>query len=127
MADLSAAESAIQGAVVEDTNKKQSRAWNRYNSYLLSIGCQADPFLEQFSRAQCHRILAAYAHAIREGRLSSGPHKILKSESVRTSLDHVAQAFKLADHPDPRLDRDGKCAFFLQRQLQYYSNNDKPE
>jgi hypothetical protein len=39
----------------------------------------------------------------------------------------VAQAYKLADRPDPRLDTDGKLAFLLQRQLHGYSSNDDPE
>ena len=39
----------------------------------------------------------------------------------------MAQAFKLADKPDPRLDREHKLAFVLQRQFRSYKNNDKPE
>jgi hypothetical protein len=38
----------------------------------------------------------------------------------------MAQAFKLADQGDPRLDRDHKLAFLLQRQLQGYSTTDDP-
>jgi len=38
----------------------------------------------------------------------------------------VAQTFKLADKPDPRLDGENKLAFILQRQLRYYSNSDTP-
>jgi hypothetical protein len=44
LADLSAAQSATQGALVESTNQKQTLAWNRFRDYLLSIGCQGDPF-----------------------------------------------------------------------------------
>jgi hypothetical protein len=39
----------------------------------------------------------------------------------------VAQAFKLADFPDPRLDNKGKFAYLLQRQLRHYLNNDPPD
>jgi hypothetical protein len=38
----------------------------------------------------------------------------------------VAQAFKLADRADPRLDREKKLAFLLQRQLRGYSSTDDP-
>jgi hypothetical protein len=38
----------------------------------------------------------------------------------------LAQTFKLADKPDPRLDRENKFAFILQRQLRSYANTDKP-
>jgi hypothetical protein len=64
MADMLAAKSAIQQAVVEVTNAKQARAWLRYQHYLYSIGCQFDPFLESFTRAQHHCILAAFSHAV---------------------------------------------------------------
>jgi hypothetical protein len=113
MADLSAAKSASQGAVVQGTNKKQSLSWTRYKNYLSSIGFY-DIFLESFSRAQRHRILAAFAHALQEGRFSARNNKTIKADSIRSSLDHVAQAFKLADFPDPRLDNEGKFAFILQ-------------
>jgi len=39
----------------------------------------------------------------------------------------VAQAFKLAARPDPRLDSDGKLAFLLQRQLRGYKSIDPGE
>jgi len=126
LGDLFAAKSTIQDAVVQGTNAKQARAWSRFNSYLILIGCYNDPYLESFSRAQRHRILVAFAHAIREGRFSSEHHKTLKSESIRATLDCVAQTFKLADKPDPRLDGENKLAFILQRQLRYYSNSDTP-
>jgi hypothetical protein len=38
----------------------------------------------------------------------------------------VAQAYKLADRADPRLDTDKKLAFILQRQLRGYSVYDPP-
>ncbi len=38
----------------------------------------------------------------------------------------MAQTYKLADRPDPRLDADGKLAFLLQRQLRGYSSINPP-
>lgn len=67
MAEYIAAKSAIQNAVVKGTNVKQTRAWLRFTNYLSSIGCQDDPFLENFTRTQRNRILAAFAHSVREG------------------------------------------------------------
>jgi hypothetical protein len=112
--------------VVKSTNQKQALAWTQFKDYLLSIGCQGDPFLEQFSSPQRHKILAAFAHAIQEGRFNSRSTNPVKAESVRAAMDHVTQAFKLVNHPDPRLDNDGRFAFFLQCQLKFYSKNDKP-
>lgn len=39
----------------------------------------------------------------------------------------MAQVFKLADRPDPRMDSDAKVAFILQMQLWSYTNLDNPE
>jgi hypothetical protein len=39
----------------------------------------------------------------------------------------VAQTFRLANRPDPRLDEDGKPSLFLHRQLRGYKKLDKPE
>jgi len=126
MVDLLAVKSAMQDAVVEGTNMKQACAWLRYTNYLTSIGCHQDPFLDNFSRAWRHKILAAFAHAVREGRFSYKKYTILKSESIRATLDCVAQTFKLSDKPNPGLDRENKFAFILQCQLRSYSNTEKP-
>jgi hypothetical protein len=83
-------------------------------------------YLENFSRGNKHKLLSAFAQAIREGRFCSRKSKNIKTESVRATLDCVAQAYKLLDRPDPRLDADGKFAYILQRQLHGYSSNDEP-
>jgi hypothetical protein len=114
-------ESAAQGAVVQGTNVKQTRTWNRFKYYLLSIGTKDDADLNNFSRTQKHKILGAFAHSIRSGRYGIKPARDVKSESVCISLDGVAQAFKLADSADPRLDIGGGLVFFLQRQLRGYA------
>ncbi len=76
------------------------------------------------------KILGAFAQSIREGRFCTQKHrkhnKPIKSDSIRASLDCVAQAFKLADHLDPQLDQDNKLALFLQCQLRGYSSTDDP-
>jgi hypothetical protein len=100
--------------VVKGTSEKQLRAWKRFQSYLQSIGIINDPYLEGFDRGQRHKILCAFGQYIRESGFSGKTTKLLKSESVRSALDCVAQAFKLAAHADPRLDIDGKFAFILQ-------------
>jgi len=50
----------------------------------------------------------------------------LNSNQSQSNLDCVAQTFKLADKPDPRLDRENKFAFILQCQLRSYANTNKP-
>jgi hypothetical protein len=83
-------------------------------------------YLDNFTRGNKHKLLSAFAQAIREGRFCSKKSKNIKAESVRATLDHVAQAYKLGDRPDPRLDADGKFAYILQRQLRGYSSTDEP-
>jgi hypothetical protein len=127
MADMHAAEFAVQGAVVQGTNVKKSCAWNGYKSYLVSIGINNDWFLDSFSIGQKHQILGAFAHAIREGRLCNAHNnQTIKLETVRATLECVAQTYKLADRPDPRLNLDKWLAFIPQRQLWGYHVNDKP-
>ena len=126
MADIATAESAIQGAVVETTHSKQALAWSRYKTYLQSIGIIEDWYLDNFTKHQKHKILSAFGTAIRDGRFSK-QNKPNKSGSVRSAIDHVAQTYKLAHRPDPRLDTDAKFAFILQRQIRSYKNSDNPE
>jgi hypothetical protein len=114
-------------AVVQGTTEKQLRAWRRYKDYLISIGVHNDIFLEKFDRGQRHKILAAFCQSIREGRFGSKSPKLLKAASVQATLDCVAQAYKLADRADPRLDADGKLAFLLQRQFRGYKSADPGE
>jgi hypothetical protein len=128
LADLNAAKSSRNGAVVEGTtNEKFSLAWNHYKSYLMSIGIVDDWYLDNFSRDKKHKILGAFCNAIRESRHHSKLVKTNILDSVGAALDNVSQAFKLAGRADPRLDRDGKFAFILQRQLQGYRATDSPE
>ncbi len=82
MANYSAVQSAAKGAVVEGANAKQIRSWTRYKHYLSSIGLQVDLYLDNLSRGNKHRILGAFAHAIREGRFCTQKVKVVKSESV---------------------------------------------
>ncbi len=101
--------------MVEGTNVKRIHAWTRCQTYLLSIGLHSDPYLNRY---QWIKILSAFAKSIREGRFGTHQnHKSIKSESVRASLDSVAQAFRLADQADPRLDGDPRIAFLLQQQI----------
>ncbi len=113
--------------MVQGTNAKQTRAWNRYKSYLVSIGISNDWYLDAFTIGQKHRILSSFAHTIREGRFSNPNHNsAIKSETVRATLDCMAQTYKLADRADPRLDTDKRFAFILQCNLRGYHVNDKP-
>jgi hypothetical protein len=62
-------ESAFQGAMVEGMDAKQVHTWNRYQLYLLSIGLLDDLYLDSYDRAHKRKILSAFAHSIRDGRV----------------------------------------------------------
>jgi len=98
---LSAAVSSAARAVDKGTSEKQIRAWNRFLTYLLSIGIRDDDYLNSFDRTQKHKILSAFAQSIQEGCFGRKPSKFLKSDSVRASLDGMAQTFWLAGQSDP--------------------------
>jgi hypothetical protein len=127
LADLSAAEAATKNAVESGTSSKQALAWNRFQKYLQSISIKSDPYLDNFSRFQRIKIHGAFAHAIRDGRFNSRKTAQVKSDSCRASIDCVAQAFRMANRPDPRLDTDGKPSFLLSRQFRGYKKLDPPE
>ncbi len=67
MVDLSAVQSAANGAVVKGTAAKQTRAWNRYKWYLFSNGLHDNWFVENFSIGAKHTILSAFTQSVREG------------------------------------------------------------
>jgi hypothetical protein len=90
LVDLSAAQSAAKGAVVEGTNANQVHAWLRFNHYLASIGLQGDPFLDNFSSSKQTKILSNFAHDIRDGQFCDEKHyKSIKSESFYSALDYI--------------------------------------
>lgn len=110
--------------VTEQTNVSHARAWSRWNKYLQSIGVGHDPFLDSMSRGERHRILSAFAQAVRDARFSPARFHVITCGVVNSTLSHVASAFRSHDRPDPRLDVDGEIAFILRRQLKGYTNTD---
>ncbi len=107
--------------------RNQRDAWQRFKQYLLSIGIQSDWYLDDFSRFQKHRILGAFAAALRDGRFSTKKISTPKSDTIWATLECVARAFKLANRADPRLDTDSNVAFILQWQLRAYKGSDRHE
>jgi hypothetical protein len=118
-------------------SQQQKEPWSKEPTRSkFALGVASSSTLHQSESHQIHtsmnspsrkktKIISAFAHAIREGRLCDGKvSKTVKSESVRSALDCLSQIFKLADWPDPRLDGDGRFALLLQRQLRGYKSVD---
>jgi hypothetical protein len=109
LADLSAAQLATKGAVVEGANAKQVCTWTWYTQYLFSIWLQHDLYLDNFLRGHKHKILSAFV----ESRFCSRASKHIKAVSVSATLDCVAQAYKLADRVIQDLTPTGNlCSFY---------------
>jgi hypothetical protein len=95
----------------------QQEQWSKElarSEFARGIGIRDDDYLDSFDRSQKHKILSTFAQSIREGHFGHKPSKFLKSDSVRASLDGMAQTFRLAGRSDPRLDAHNKLAFLLQ-------------
>ena len=115
---------ARNAATVLDTKTKRTSAWERWNSFLSSIGI-TDVFLDGFSKYHQNIIMSSFAQAVREGIFSKRNHGNLVEGTIATTLAHVTQAFRSNNRSDPRLDTDGKTCFILQEQYRGYSNQDK--
>jgi hypothetical protein len=119
LADLSASESATKAGVEPATHSKQALARSRFQQYLESIEIISDPYLDSFSSFQKIKILGAFAHALRDGRFYKN-NITPKADSIRATIDCVAQTYRMADRPNPRLDHNRKPSFVLLRQIKSY-------
>jgi hypothetical protein len=86
-----------------------------------------DPFLADFDMCEHHRLLGCFTSAIREGIFSSDRHPQLVADTVRSSVDHVAQTFSENERPDPRYNAGQKLAFLLRQQYKGYMNVEPKE
>ncbi len=67
----------------------------------FKIGIGNDYYLEQFSKPQKHRILAAFANATRSNRFNPGKKEPNKSEHCKSTISCVAQTYRMAGYEDP--------------------------
>ena len=121
-----AATTARQSSTTRGTSVKQNRAWKRWTQFLESIDIPHDPFLQSLTSTDRVTIMSAFAHAIRTASFSKPSISRLGEDSVRNSVDHVAQTFRDNQLPDPRLDPDGKPSRLLSAQYKAYKNQDPP-
>jgi hypothetical protein len=93
--------------------------WKRRHTYLQTVGIAA-PFLADFDRFEKHQLLECFSGAIQEGRFSTERCDRLASDTVRATVDHVAQTSMEHDHPNPRHDESNQLAFILSKQYKGY-------
>ena len=137
---LNAAASARAAGTVQATKDKRSRSWDRFILFLQHIGIPNDPFLDHFTRWQRNILISAFAQYLRDKLFDSNAHTqpattppatlcqtnepTLRAGTINGALSDVAQSFRAANRPDPRLDDDLKSCFLLQQQSRGYSNLD---
>ena len=129
---LNAAASARQAASVQATHDNRDRSWGRFLEFLDHIGLDNDPFLDSFTRWQRNILISAFAQFLREKLFSPSDNrgsqtsdgKPLGAGTIASALSDLAQAFRAANRPDPRLDEDLKTCFLIQQQQRGYKNQD---
>jgi hypothetical protein len=126
VADLIAAATARERAVMVATHEDQTLSHRQWIEYLKSICLYHDPFLDRFNRCQQNLLICAFGTAVREGRFSSNAIKTLADGTVRNTISSICSAFQEHGRPNPSTDKDLQSCFLLQQQ--YRSNvNDNPK
>jgi hypothetical protein len=127
VADLVAAETALEGAVTGSTHENHTRSWNRFTKYLDSIGLSHDVFLDSFTRSQRNKIFGAFVIAVRQGRFSTKAHDTLALGTVRNTILDISATFRENDRQNPTKDDDLQLSFILSRQFRAFKNADPKE
>ena len=86
LADLSAAEVTRERAVTGETHEDQDRAWQRWSTYLDSIGIVNNEFLDGFTRQQQNLFVGAFAMALHEGQFSGRAHGPLALGTITNTI-----------------------------------------
>jgi len=127
MADLIAAAVASEGAVTGGTHESQARSWRRFKEYLDSVGLSHDYFLDSFTRPQQHKIMCAFAMAMRQARFSGPAYDQLAEGTIRGTISNVCSTFRDSGRLNPTKDDDGQLSFLLSRLFRAFRNEDPNE
>ena len=124
-----AASAAQNSTLAGSTRAKRDSSWRRYECFLRCIGLHLEPFLGRFGRTQKIEVFASFAAALRGGeRLGAGQREGSchgrKSGTIRTTLDSVAQTFRLHKLESPIHDSAGRLEPVLALQLKGYADED---
>jgi hypothetical protein len=122
MADLIAAVTAHERAVMGATNEDQAWSRRRWIKYHNSIGLSQDPFLNRFNRCQQNLLICAFATAVREGRFSSNAFKTPAAGTVKNTISNICSTFWEHGRPNPSKYKDLQSCFLLQQQYRPYTN-----
>ncbi len=123
-----AASAAQNAALAGSTRAKRDGSWRRYECFLGRIGQLLEPFLGRLGRTQKVEVFASFAAALWGERLGArqreGPRHGRKSGNIRTTLDGVAQTFRLHKFESPIHNAAGRLEPILALQLKGYADED---
>jgi hypothetical protein len=122
---MGAGANASQG-VVASTHAKEDRHWKWWIKFLSEYGLEENPYLVGFDPEFIVRLLGSFTQAVRDCWFGQprGGNEGIGSGTCSEAVASVAKAFTNAGLPDPRLNKSGKMALFLQRQLKGMKNAD---
>jgi hypothetical protein len=127
LADLIAAAVTSERAVTGGTHESQARSWRRFQEYLDSIGLGHDYYLDSFTRPQQHKIMCAFAMAMREARFSGPAYDKLAEGTIQGTISNVCSTFRDSGRLNPTKDDDGQLSFILSRLFRAFRNVDPNE
>ena len=113
------------------TDKKQTRVWSRWITYLGTVGRADDPFLESLddnANLQSLKpiIVSGFAQALRTGQLQSTGRKGVVAGTVKDNIGSLVQTFRSSRRKDPTRDPDGRLSTLLSRQYAGFKSLDPP-
>ena len=127
MADLIAVAVTSEGAVTGGTHESQARSWRQFREYLDSIGLSHDYYLDSFTRPQQHKIMCAFAMAMRQARFSGPAYDKLAEGTIQGTISNVCLTFRDSGRLNPTKDDDGQLSFVLTRLFRAFRNEDPNE
>ena len=106
---LYSGEIEANNAVTDTTHADKKRTWERWVTWLAAVGWIGDPYLTRLERDKKVRVVGAFGISIRRGEHSSARYtEPLVAGTVNKAISNLATSFSDNDHPDPRLNTDGK-------------------
>jgi hypothetical protein len=118
VAELVAAETSHEGAVMGGTHNNHAWSWHHFSKYLGSIGISHNIFLDSFTRSQQSKIIGAFAVVLQQGQFSGPAHDTLAlMGTIQNTILDISATFRVNGRPNPTKDNDLQLSFILQCQF----------
>ena len=125
---LHAGEIERDNSVQDETHKDRDRTWQRWLSWLQTVGIERDPFLDGFTVPQRIRLVGGFAISVRRCKHSHPRYtEPLVAGTIKSTLSHLGAAFQHNDKPDPRHNKDGTSHPHLKAITRSFKKSDPKE